>query len=172
MEAFFVSDGQPDLNMMDPPVRVEQHGSGPKSLKTLANEVVQKELQYLPHFEREVEKGYAGRDKQQRIDMLYGAPPLVLPERGDDVLMDALEKQGLPREWGLTGKWEDGPTYEQIQAIDAKYKPALDAWVDSLGLRQAKKYLDSIDMKLTGAGRAKKKSLLSGRNLQQSLAVS
>jgi hypothetical protein len=57
--------------------------------------------------------------------------------------------QGLPREWGLTGKWEDGPTYEQIQAIDAKYKPALDAWVDSLGLRQAKKYLDSVDMKLT-----------------------
>ena len=87
------------------------------------------------------------------------------------MLMDALEEQGLPREWGLTGKWEDGPTYEQIQAIDAKYKPALDAWVDSLGLRQAKKYLDSIDMKLTGAGRAKKKSLTAGRKLQQSLAV-
>jgi hypothetical protein len=81
------------------------------------------------------------------------------------------EEQGLPREWGLTGKWEDGPTYEQIQAIDAKYKPALDAWVDSLGLRQAKKYLESIDMKLTGAGRAKKKSLTAGRKLQQSLAV-
>ena len=170
MEAFFASDGQPDLNMMDPPVRLEQHGSGPKSLKTLANQAVQKELQNLPNFERAVERGYAGRDRQQRANMIYGGPPGVWP--GDDVLMDALEEQGLPREWGLTGKWDQGPTYEQIQAIDKKYKPALDAWVDSLGLRQAKKYLDNIDMKLTGAGRAKKKSLLTSQNPQQSLAVS
>ena len=109
-------------------------------------------------------------DRQQRANMIYGGPPGVWP--GDDVLMDALEEQGLPREWGLTGKWEQGPTYEQIQAIDAKYKPALNAWVDSLGLRQAKKYLDNIDMKLTGAGRAKKKSLLTSQNPQQSLGVS
>eukprot|EP01043_Picozoa_sp_COSAG02_P066520 COSAG02_NODE_10382_length_1952_cov_12.849973_1_plen_79_part_00 len=70
MEAFFASDGQPDLNLMDPPVRLEQHGSGPKSLKTLANQAVQKELQNLP-FERAVEKGYAGRDREARADMIY-----------------------------------------------------------------------------------------------------
>ena len=48
--------------------------------------------------------------------------------------------------------------------------------VDTEGVQvrhgKAKKYLDSIDMKLTGAGRAKKKSLLASRNPQQSLGAS
>ena len=85
MEAFFASDGQPDLNLMDPPVRLEQHGSGPKSLKTLANQAVQKELQNLPNFERAVERGYAGRDRQQRANMIYGGPPGVWPGEVRDV---------------------------------------------------------------------------------------
>ena len=73
----------------------EQQGSGPKSLQSLAHDSVQRQLRYLDRLEQRRDKGFLGRDTQQRIS--YALDGQYLDGPGDSVILDTLEKLLAPK---------------------------------------------------------------------------
>ena len=154
-------------------------GSGPKSLQSLAHDSVQRQLRYLDHLEKTRDKGFVGRDTQQRIS--YALDGRYLDGPGDSVILDTLENMGLPRIWGLSvhvNRLAHRPlTNSEVAAIDAVYKPAMDQYIESTGLRQARDYLAGVDLyqtdpneEQTGQGLAHMREMLgSGARREQRL---
>ena len=152
--------------------------SGPKSLQSLAHDSVQRQLRYLDHLEKIRDKGFVGRDTQQRINYVLDGQYQDGP--GDSVILDTLEKLGLPRIWGLSvhvNSLAHRPaTNSEVAAIDAVYKPAVDQYIESTGLRQARDYLAGVDLhqdpneEQTGQGLAHMREMLgSGARREQRL---
>ena len=132
----------------------EQQGSGPKSLQSLAHDSVRSQLGYLDRLEKIRDKGFLGRDTQQRI--MYAQSGQYDDDPGDSVILDTLEKLGLPRIWGLSSYVNSlghrPVTNSDVAAIDAAYKSAMDQYIESTGLRQARDYLAGRDLHQTGSG--------------------
>ena len=137
-------------------------GGGPWSLHNLAALEVDKQMQTLWRLERQLQEGFWGRDNWKKSQIrMYGQPIGDMPF--DDLILDTIEQVGLPRKWGMLphrvdirGRVEADPwtesqvTQEQFETVDRRFKEAMDDHIRSTGLRDARDYLQGVDLHHAG----------------------
>ena len=139
-----------------------QTGGGPWSLHNLAALEVDKQMQTLWRLEGQLKEGFWGRDNMKKSQIrMYGQPIGDMPF--DDLILDTIEQVGLPRKWGMLphrvdirGRVEANPwtesqvTQEQFETVDRRFKEAMDDYIRSTGLRDARDYLQGVDLHHAG----------------------
>ena len=139
-----------------------QTGGGPWSLHDLAAREVDKQMQTLWRLEGQLKEGFWGRDNMKKSQIrMYGQPIGDMPF--DDLILDTIEQVGLPRKWGMLphrvdirGRVEANPwtesqvTQEQFETVDRRFKEAMDDHIRSTGLRDARDYLQGVDLHHAG----------------------
>ena len=137
-------------------------GGGPWSLHSLAALEVDKQMQTLWRLERQLQEGFWGRDNWKKSQIrMYGQPIGDMPF--DDLILDTIKQVGLPRKWGMLphrvdirGRVEADPwtesqvTQEQFETVDRRFKEAMDDYIRSTGLRDARDYLQGVDLHHAG----------------------
>ena len=137
-------------------------GGGPWSLHSLAALEVDKQMQTLWRLERQLQEGFWGRDNWKKSQIrMHGQPIGDMPF--DDLILDTIEQVGLPRKWGMLphrvdirGRVEADPwtesrvTQEQFETVDRRFKEAMDDYIRSTGLRDARDYLQGVDLHHAG----------------------
>ena len=137
-------------------------GGGPWSLHSLAALEVDKQMQTLWRLERQLQEGFWGRDNWKKSQIrMHGQPIGDMPF--DDLILDTIEQVGLPRKWGMLphrvdirGRVEADPwtesqvTQEQFETVDRRFKEAMDDHIRSTGLRDARDYLQGVDLHHAG----------------------